>query len=225
VKLRAYLVAAGITVIAMLAVSLWAWPQVPDEAQVPIHWGIDGSANGWAPKPVGLLLLPLLTAGIALLLTFAPRLDPRYGNLVRSATAYRAVAYGTLALLAAVHVAATLAVTGRQVPIGGVVGIGVGAFFVVIGNYLGKTRSSWLFGIRTPWTLSSERSWSRTHRLGGYLFVLLGAATIVAGLLGAPALQAVVLLGGMGVVVAMVTVYSYLVWRSDPERRNGSVEQ
>lgn len=224
-KLRTYLVSAVLTVLAMLAVSLWAWPQVPDDAEVPIHWAIDGRANGWAPKPVGLLLLPLLTAGIALLLTFAPRLDPRYANLVRSATAYRAVAYGTLALLAVVHVAATLVVTGRQVPIVGVVGVGVGAFFIVIGNYLGKTRSSWLFGIRTPWTLSSERSWARTHRLGGYLFVLLGGATIVAGLLGAPTLQAVVMLGGMGVVVAVVIVYSYLVWRSDPERQARTVEQ
>jgi uncharacterized membrane protein len=94
VNVRPYLTTAGLVALGMLLVSLWAWPQIPAEAQVPIHWGLDGRADGWAPKPIALLGLPLLTVGLALLLAFAPRLDPRYANVQRSATAYWAVAFG-----------------------------------------------------------------------------------------------------------------------------------
>ena len=37
-------------------------------------------------------------------------------------------------------------------------------------------------GIRTPWTLTSDLSWDRTHRVGGRLFVLEGIVFILLGL-------------------------------------------
>jgi uncharacterized membrane protein len=219
VSSRPYLITAGLLAVAMLAVSGWAWGQIPDGAQVPIHWGIDGQPNGWAPKPFALFGLPLLSVGLALLLAFAPRVDPRYANLRRSATAYWAIAYAALGLLAVVHVAAVLIATGRNLNIGLIVSVAIGVLFVIIGNFLGKTRSSWIFGIRTPWTLSSERSWTRTHRLGGYLFVALGVLVVVVALIGPAWLDVAVLLGGVAVVVLTLTVYSYLVWRDDAERQ------
>jgi uncharacterized membrane protein len=209
----------------MLAVSAWAWPQIPDGAQVPIHWGIDGRANGWAPKWQGLLLLPAMTGGIALVLAFAPRVDPRSGNIQRSATAYWAIAVAALVLMAVIHVAAVLAATGRSVNIGLIVSLAVGGLFVVVGNFLGKTRSSWIFGIRTPWTLSSELAWTRTHRLGGYLFMLLGVAVIAAALLAPGGVPAFLLLGGVVVLVPLLFAYSYLVWRDDPERQQVGANQ
>ncbi len=215
---RPYLIAAGLVVAGMLAVSAWAWPQIPADAQVPIHWGLDGQANGWAPKPLALLGLPARTAAIALLLAFAPRVDPRYANVRRSATAYWAITFGALALMGVAHVAAVLAATGRSVDIGLIVSLGVGALFVVVGNFLGKTRSSWIFGIRTPWTLSSERSWTKTHRLGGYLFLVLGLSVIVLAILAPRGPEAFILVGGLVVVVPILFVYSYLVWRDDPDR-------
>ncbi len=224
-KTRPYLITAALVVVGMLAVSAWAWPQIPDGAQVPIHWGIDGRANGWAPKWQGLLLLPAMTGGIALVLAFAPRVDPRSGNIQRSATAYWAIAVAALVLMAVIHVAAVLAATGRSVNIGLIVSLAVGGLFVVVGNFLGKTRSSWIFGIRTPWTLSSELAWTRTHRLGGYLFMLLGVAVIAAALLAPGGVPAFLLLGGVVVLVPLLFAYSYLVWRDDPERQQVGANQ
>lgn len=224
-KTRPYLITAAVVVVGMLAVSAWAWPQIPDGAQVPIHWGIDGRANGWAPKWQGLLLLPAMTGGIALVLAFAPRVDPRSGNIQRSATAYWAIAVAALVLMAVIHVAAVLAATGRSVNIGLIVSLAVGGLFVVVGNFLGKTRSSWIFGIRTPWTLSSELAWTRTHRLGGYLFMLLGVAVIAAALLAPGGVPAFLLLGGVVVLVPLLFAYSYLVWRDDPERQQVGANQ
>ena len=214
---RPILLAGVIGTVLALAISAWAWGQIPDSAQLPIHWGLDGTPDGFAPKGVALAGLPLLILGIGLLLAFVPRVDPRAENLARSATAYRAVAFAAIAFLVGIHGVTVAAALGMTVNMPVAVGLGIGMLFVVIGNYLGKTRSSWTFGIRTPWTLSSEQSWDRTHRLGGYLFMGLGALIIGASAL-APELSMWAMLAGTGVVAVVLVVYSYMVWRDDRDR-------
>jgi len=216
--IRPILVVAGIVAVLMLAVTAWAWGQVPAGAQIPVHWGPSGEADGFASKEVGLLLMPALALGIGALLAFIPAIDPRRANILRSQPAYRGIAYGALLLMLALHVAAILVATGRTVDMPRFVSIGVGVLFVVIGNFLGKTRSSWFFGIRTPWTLSSERSWTLTHRLGGYIFVAFGAVMILIGIVD-PELLSWVLVPGLVVVVGVPVAYSYFVWRQDTNRQ------
>ena len=75
----------------MFAMAAYAWVRLPAGADVPIHWGPDGTVNGNAPKTIGLLLLPLTAAGIAVLLAFIPRFEPRRANLERSGKAYGAI--------------------------------------------------------------------------------------------------------------------------------------
>jgi len=215
--IRPILVAGAIVTVVMLAITAWAWGQIPADAQIPIHWGPSGEANGYASKEVGLLLLPALTLGIGALLAWIPGIDPRQSNILRSQPAYRAITYAVLLFMLVMQVAIVLTATGRDVDMARIVSVGVGVLFVVIGNYLGKTRSSWFFGIRTPWTLSSERSWARTHRLGGYLFLAFGLVMIIVGLVD-PALLIWVLIPGLVVVVGVPVVYSYYIWRDDPDR-------
>jgi uncharacterized membrane protein len=89
----------------------------------------------------------------------------------------------------------------------------------VIGNFLGKTRSNWFMGIRTPWTMSSELSWTKTHRLGGRLFLAAGLLSIVLGLVTNAQVVFFALLPSIAVAAVVPIVYSYFVWRDDPERR------
>jgi uncharacterized membrane protein len=39
-----------------------------------------------------------------------------------------------------------------------------------LGITMPKMKQNWFMGIRTPWTLESERVWSETHTLAGKLF-------------------------------------------------------
>jgi uncharacterized membrane protein len=217
-NVRPLVIVGGLSVLVMLAVSAWAWPQIPDNAQVPIHWGLDGEADGFGPKLVGLLGLPLLTLGILALLALVPRIEPRRENLARSRPAYLAVSITALLFMAGMHAFAVLAALGSDADITAVALIGSGAMFVVIGNYLGKTRSNWFFGIRTPWTLSSERSWSRTHRFGGRVFMAIGILVIAAAIWLGPEASLWAMFAGLGVGVVGLLAYSYLVWRDDPSR-------
>ena len=90
-----------------------------------------------------------------------------------------------------------------------VLGISLGALFVSLGNVLGKIRPNWLVGIRTPWTMSSKLAWSKTHRVGGWLFVALGVAIIAISLLHSKLAIIVTVIGAIGVSLGL-TVYSYL---------------
>lgn len=203
---------------AMAALSLWAAPSMPD--RVPLHWNLSGEVDRYGGPLEALLLLPAITLGTSLLLWLLPALDPRKEHLRRSARAYNAVWIAALLFLLVLHATTVLgASTTLDLPVLSIVPAAVGALFVVIGNYLPKTSSNWFLGIRTPWTLTSERAWQRTHRLGGFLFVLLGAVLIGASLLDDPATPLIAGAGAMVIAVVSI-VYSYLVWRR--ERSEGA---
>ena len=55
---------------------------------------------------------------------------------------------------------------------------------VVVENLLAKIRPNWFVGIKTPWTLISKLSWIKTHRLGEWLFMVMGLTFIGMGLTG-----------------------------------------
>lgn len=119
----------------------------------------------------------------------------------------------------AIHAALALTAVGRPIDVARIVPVGLGVLFLVVGNYLGKLRSNFTAGIRTPWTLSSELSWNKTHRAAGRLFVGLGLLLLLCGLTGSTGATWAVALGGTFAGVAFLFVYSYLVWRRDPEKQ------
>jgi len=212
---------SAVVVGALLALNAWSWLQLPADAQVPIHWGPDGQANGYASKTVGLLLLPLVTLGVAALFWIIPVIEPRRANILKSGKAYSAIWVAVVLMLAAVDVVAVAAAMGAELDMTLIVFVATGALFIVIGNYLPKVRPNYMVGIRTPWTLTSDLSWDRTHRVGGRLFVLEGLVFILIGLVRpAPEALVVVLIGGIAVMLVFVFAYSYRVWTGDPARRS-----
>lgn len=207
------------TVVGMALLSVWAWGQLPADAQVPIHWGIDGRADGFASKEIALAMLPIAALVLTGILAIAPSIEPRRTNFERSMKLYSVVWIGVIALFVGIHVAMIAIALGNDIAMDRLILVGIGVMFVGIGNYLPKTRSTFLMGIRTPWTLTSERSWTRTHRVGGYGFVALGLVMLALGVVGMTGIVMVaVILGGVLILVSGLFVLSYLVWRNDPDR-------
>ena len=219
-NLRPLAIAGAVAVGIMFVLAAWAWVQIPAGAEVPIHWGLDGQPNGYAPKEIALLFTPLLSVGLVVMLYFLPRFEPRARNLAESGPAYLQVTIALLVLMAGLQLMVVLAAVGRPLDVTLVLGFGTGLLFVVIGNVLGKVRSNFMFGVRTPWTLSSDLSWNKTHRLVGRLFVLLGFAVAVATVVAGNEAYLAVLLGGIAIVIAVAFVYSYRVWKTDPNKLN-----
>jgi uncharacterized membrane protein len=208
-----------LTLAAMFLASILVWPVAPEE--LPVHWNAAGEVDAYGGRFQGLLLLPLLATAVYLLMRFLPRLDPGRANYAQFAGAFAVVRLAVLLCLAIVHLVVVLWAVGIALEVARVVPMAVGAMLIVVGSVLGKLRPNWFVGIRTPWTLSSKRAWVKTHRLGGYVFVLLGVLLIVWGV-SRPAFSGEVLLGAVaaiaGVAVALLTIYSYAVWRGDPNK-------
>jgi uncharacterized membrane protein len=92
--------------------------------------------------------------------------------------------------------------------------IGIGILLVLIGNLLPRARPNWFVGIRTPWTLSSDRVWEKTHRIGGRVFVA-GGILILLSALGPPRLSSIVLVTVIVLCTATVLIYSYAEWKRE----------
>lgn len=214
---RSLIVTSGVALAVMLALATWAYVRLPADALVPTHWTADGRVDGYAGKLAGLYLpVGLFVVGIGVLF-LVPVIEPRKRNLARSAAAFRATAYALIGFFLALHALIVAAALGRGLEMGRMVPVGVGALLLVIGNWLPKVRSNFLFGIRTPWTLTSDHTWRRTHRVGGRIFVGLGLVTIIASALLPVGALPVVLGAGAAVVALGLVAYSYVVWRSAPD--------
>jgi uncharacterized membrane protein len=146
-----------------------------------------------------------------------PRVDPGRANYARFRGAYNAIRIALLVLFAVFYVVIQLWVWTGHADIALIAPLAMGIVSIVLGAVLGKIRPNWFVGIRTPWTLSSKVSWVRTHRAGGWLFMVVGLATIGATFIS-PRLAFWVLIGGLiGGTVALV-IYSYVLWRQDPDK-------
>jgi uncharacterized membrane protein len=68
-------------------------------------------------------------------------------------------------------------------------------------------------GLRTPWALSDERVWDKTHRFAGPVFMLGGLAAIGSAFLGTPEIRFAVLMVAALAPAVVSFVYSYWIAR------------
>ncbi|WP_250630190.1 SdpI family protein [Rhodoflexus caldus] len=172
---------ATLLIIAPLAYGLWLYPQLPNP--MPVHFGLNGEADGFAPKSLFyIFLLPCLNAGgyffTKLLVQLDPKTAKRKGNIsvhldkillsvalllsIISFFVFQSMVNGSIALGA-----------GRLIP------IALALFISVIGNYMNNIRPNYFVGFRTPWTLENEEVWRKTHQLGAKIWFWGGIASAI----------------------------------------------
>ena len=159
-----------------------------------------------------------MALAVTLLFWILPKLDPRRSNIELSGKFWNAIVISVVALLALLHTLIILQATGYKIDITNYMLPALSTLITIIGNYMSKTRANWFAGIRTPWTLSSDYSWSKTHRTGGILFMLSGFASLVAWLT-LPTKLAFIFLTACVLAASLVSVVlSSWYWRQDPNR-------
>ena len=190
-----------------IAAGLYLYDRLPE--QIATHWGMNGQADGWSSKAFAVLGLPAMLAGINLLCHFALRTDPKRQNM--NPVLYNIAIWTPPVLSVLVSAFVYANALGYSSRIELIVPLLTGLLFIVIGNYLPKTKQSYTMGIKLPWTLASEENWNRTHRLGGILWVAGGILMIVLSLLKlwSPWLLIVV----VTLMAVVPTVYSYSLYK------------
>ena len=199
--------------LVMAGLSVWGYFHVPD-GPVAVHFGLDGAANGFQPRDTALITMPGIgLAMIVLLLWVLPAIMPKNASIDRSAGAYGAVILSVVALITIIQGGLVLHAAGVPLDVAKIAFTGTGLLFVIIGNYLPKLRKNWIAGIRTPWTLSDERVWDKTHRAAGLWFVIGGFLMLLSGGIlpqtwRGPVFVAAIIIPALGSIL-----YSWLVAR------------
>ena len=162
-------------ILAVLAGTMVAYPKLP--GTVPIHWNASGHADDWGPKWSLFLWGPGIMAAIVLLFYVLPWLSPKRFEIDSFRDTYLYIMIVMVVGLGYFHVLVMMNGLGVTWDIGRAMLGGICLMIALLGNVMGKVRRNFYLGIRTPWTIASERVWNKTHRLAA-------KTSFAAGLIG-----------------------------------------
>ncbi len=200
---------APIIIIALIpALVLWLnWQALPD--QLPTHWNYKGVADDYGPK----YILPIITAGVYLLMLFIPLIDPRKKNYDIFSNTYYKLRIILVFFIAAISVATMAKGLGYNIQLNKMIHMAVTLMFVVLGNYMGNIRPNWFIGVRTPWTLENDEVWKRTHRLAGKLWFWGGLVAFILTFFIKIEDIGIVILGLVVPLAVVPIIYSYIIYK------------
>lgn len=198
------LIFIGITI----AAAAYLYPSLPQ--QIPTHWNLAGEVDDYTPKPWGVLILPLAAIFVFVVMKLIPVISPKGFRTDQFTGVVNIFTVALVGFMSGVALLVLLAATGRDVHMNEMIFAGVGILFIILGNYLGKVRKNFFLGIRTPWTLASDEVWNRTHRLGGWIFVLIGFFLFLNAFIRLPE---GFLIGSIVVFALVPVVYSFILYR------------
>lgn len=206
-----HLSGALLLILAGALFSVYAYPLLPEE--IAIHWNVKGNADGFSGRSF-IFFLPVLSLSLVLLLWFIPNIDPRKAHIEKFRETYNQFIVVMAGFMTYVGVLTTCVNLGWIGNISGFLAPAMGLLFYFTGILLERSRSSWFIGIRTPWTLSSDKVWEKTHQLGGKLFKLFGVLFAI-GMIVNPEAALLPLILVMLAGVFGLFVYSYLEWKKE----------
>ena len=200
-----------IAVVATLAV----YPRLPE--LVPTHWNVNGEVDDWSSRLWGAWTIPLVMAAMLLAFRAFPLIDPRRENYPKFAGAYEGILIIVLLFMLALHLSLLSTMLGNRLAVLRLLPVGIGFLLIGIGALLPKARSNWFIGIRTPWTLSNETVWERTHKFGGAVMIATGVLVAASALL-APLWTHRVMAVAIAAMAIILIAYSYFAWRQEVGR-------
>lgn len=188
-------------------VSALLYANLPSE--ISVHWDLNSNPNGSMSKLMGAFFIPLLMSAIFLLLNYLPKLDPVSKNFASFNFDYFLLVFVILSFLLYLHLMVLLWNLGFQFNFIQILSPAFFLLFFILGVFLPKIKRNFFIGIRTPWTLTSDEIWNKTHAFASSLFIFSSPICLVALvfpnfllLIAPPILSSIV-----------CVVYSYLVYR------------
>ncbi len=196
-------------VLLATAVGVYFYPQLPDP--MVGHWNIRGEVDGFVSRFWGVFLMPAVALVMFLFFLLIPRIDPLKANIAKFRKYFDWFIVLITLFLLGIYSFSLLWNLGVQLDIRIFLPVAIGILFYYCGILIEKAKRNWFIGIRTPWTLSSDAVWDKTHRLGGKLFKIAGAIAV----LGVFFQDWAFYLAIIPVLLAAIylTVYSYLEFR------------
>ncbi len=206
---------AGLLVTFIVTIAVY--PLMPD--MIPSHWNAAGQVNGYMSKFWGLFLVPFIMAGFVVLLLALPRIDPLKKNYDKFRGYYDGFILVFVIYLLVIQVQIILWSAGVRISPNLTFPLLFGMLFIYLGFLVGHAEPNWFVGIRTPWTLSSESVWKKTHLLGGKLFKIAGIISLFGILFQDYAIWFILV--PVFLVSGYIIIYSYLEYQKELQGTSG----
>ncbi len=168
----------GLVLVAIaLVFSAAVYSRLPE--RVASHWGVNDEVNGSMPRFWGAFLMPVIAFGMLGLFLLIPAIDPMKANIAAFRPVFNAFIVAILVFLLYLHVLTILWNLGYQgFRMSTALLPALGLLFILVGLLMRQAKRNFFIGIRTPWTLSSDRVWAQTHRVGAVLFMVCGVIAL-----------------------------------------------
>jgi uncharacterized membrane protein len=202
-----------IILVGSVVAGAFLWNRLPDP--MASHWGINDQVNGTMPKFWGIFLMPIISLGMFLLFMLVPNIDPLKANIAQFRETFNVfilLIFLFLAYVWKLSIAWNLGFTNFKMSTSMLPAMGL--LFIFVGYLLRKAKRNFFIGIRTPWTLSSDSVWDKTHQLGSILFFACGVLALMGSLFGGQAAFLLMFIPVMGSALFLV-VYSYVLYRQE----------
>jgi len=196
-------------IIIMFGTAFYVYPMLPPK--IPTHWDASGQANGFSGRN-GVFFIPIIFVIISILLFILPLMEVFRKNMLEIYRYYYAFKVFFGLFFTVLFISSILPNFGYNINVSYIVIWMMSFMFIGLGMILPKIKRNFMFGIRTGWTLSSDKVWDKTHKLGGILFALFGIINIL--LLFVLKLEVLffVFLGSIASISIFLVFYSYYLY-------------
>jgi len=203
-------------ILASFAIAFYIYPQMPD--LMASHWDINGEVNGYMPKFWGIFLMPLLSLGFFALFLALPRIDPLKANIAKFRKYFDVFIFVLLMFLLYIYLLTIMWTFGFRFDMIQFLMPALSILFYYCGVLIEHSERNWFIGIRTPWTMSSDLVWKKTHKLGGKLF----KAVAIISLIGIIVPQYAIWLFVVPIIAVTIyiTYYSYSEYQKEMKNKN-----
>lgn len=190
-----------------MIVGLIFYKKLPE--QIATHFNSLGEADGYSSRTFAVFGTGAIMLGVHLLCLFITTADPKNRNV--SDKVMDLIFWAVPAVSLYITFLLYGSALGFDFDVSNITILFMGVLLTAIGNYLPKCRQNYTIGIKVPWALNDAENWDRTHRFGGYVFMICGILCVLMALFvkNAQALLMPVML----VCAAAPVVYSYLLYR------------
>ena len=172
---KSEIIAIGIVLLSF-AIGIYVFPEMPEK--IASHWNAQGEVNGYMSKFWGIFLMPFISVGLFLLFMIIPRIDPRKSNIEKFRKYYNNFILLIIVFLFYIYLLTIFWNMGFRFNMITLLSPAFAILFYYSGVLIENAKMNWFIGIRTPWTLSSEKVWDKTHKIGGKLFKIAGIIAI-----------------------------------------------
>jgi len=156
-----------------IAFSASIFDRLPE--QMASHWNEDNQVDGYISRFWSAFLMPIVTLGLLGLFLVIPNIDPLKANIAQFREYFNTFIVLIALFMVYMHCLTILWNLGYdQFNMGTAMLPAMGLLFVFAGIMMRHAKRNFFIGIRTPWTLSNDRVWNETHRIGSTLFVISG---------------------------------------------------